>query len=147
MLALEGIPAIYLHSLLATENDPEKVAATGENRSINRHNWQCDELVAKLDDPGTHHAKVFNELSRRIAVRRKQAAFHPNATQYTLYLGDNVFAFWRQSMTRDQSIFAIHNVTDEEQEIPLRNINLMRKAQRLAISMVLSRASGSSAKT
>ena len=39
MLGLEGIPAFYIHNLLATENDLEGVAKTGENRSINRHKW------------------------------------------------------------------------------------------------------------
>ena len=42
--ALEGIPALYIHSLLATENDTDRVEHTGNNRSINRHIWQENDL-------------------------------------------------------------------------------------------------------
>ncbi|MBU2954403.1 sugar phosphorylase [Marinobacter sp. F3R08] len=125
MLALEGIPAFYIHSLLATENDLERVEHTGRLRSINRSQWQLDDLEKKLADPLSHHSEAFNELKRLIAIRRQQPAFHPNATQFTLHLGLQLFGFWRQSMRRDQSIFCIHNISDETQQIALSDINLI----------------------
>jgi sucrose phosphorylase len=125
MFALEGIPAIYIHSLLATENDQEKLARTGHNRSINRRQWDYEELNRLLDRPASHHRRVFAELCRLLRIRRRQPAFHPNATQYTLHLGPNLFAFWRQSVNRDQSIFAINNITREPQEVSLEAINLI----------------------
>lgn len=125
MLALEGIPAFYIHSLLGTENDHERVENTGRLRSINRGQWGLDTLEAELADPLSHHHKVFTELKRLIAIRRKQPAFHPNATQFTLHLGLQLFGFWRQSMRRDQSIFCIHNITDEVQQVSLGDINLI----------------------
>ncbi|MFL0797542.1 MAG: sugar phosphorylase [Cellvibrionaceae bacterium] len=124
MLGLEGIPAFYIHSLLGTENDYQKMENTGHNRSINRHQWQYDELKAALDG-NSSHAKVFAELKRLIQLRGQQAAFHPNATQFTLHLGEGIFAFWRQSMDRRQNIFCISNITDKEQIIPLSSINLV----------------------
>jgi len=60
-----------------------------------------------------------------IAIRRKQPAFHPNATQFTLHLGLQLFGFWRQSMRRDQSIFCIHNISNEVQQVALSDINLI----------------------
>ena len=39
MLALEGIPAIYIHSFLGTHNDQQRVINSGHNRAINRHQW------------------------------------------------------------------------------------------------------------
>lgn len=125
MLALEGIPALYIHSLLATENDNEKLEQTQHNRSINRHQWDYDELNRLLDRPDSHHRRIFAELCRLLRIRRRQPAFHPNATQYTLHLGPNLFAFWRQSMNREQSIFAINNITGEPQEVSLEAINLI----------------------
>ena len=125
MLALEGIPAFYIHSLLGTENDHDRVENTGRLRSINRGQWNLDKLEADLTDPLSHHHKVFTELKRLIAIRRKQPAFHPNATQFTLHLGLQLFGFWRQSMRRDQSIFCIHNITDEVQQVSLGDINLI----------------------
>lgn len=126
MLALEGIPALYIHSLLATPNHQAGVDATGRNRSINRYQWDYDDLSQKLADPNSTHAQVLSELSRLIQVRRRQAAFHPNATQYTLHpLNPALFAFWRQSITRDQSIFSVHNLSDQPQSLRLSDLNLV----------------------
>ncbi len=125
MLALEGIPAIYVHSLLATGNDYDRMKRTGHHRSINRHQWYYAILESVLNNEESQHFIVFTGLKKLIDIRIKQPAFHPNATQYTLHLGDEIFAFWRQSLQRDQSIFAINNISDTPQLIPLTSINLV----------------------
>ena len=125
LLALEGIPAFYFHSLLATGNDQERVSRTRHNRHINRYRWPQQQLEAALADPLSHHHTVLNELKKLIALRQQQAAFHPNATQFTLHLGDAVFAFWRQSLQRHQSIFALNNISAETQTVALADINLI----------------------
>ncbi len=125
MLSLEGIPAFYIHSLLATANDYDKMEATASNRSINRHTWDADELETLLADADSQHARALRQLTSLIQTRIRQPAFHPNATQYTLHLGDGIFSFWRQSRKRDQSIFCIHNISTEVQQLPLGNINLV----------------------
>lgn len=125
MLALEGIPAIYIQSFLGTRNDLARLEHTGRNRSINRQIWLEEDLENELGDPASVHACVFRELTRLLNIRKKQQAFHPNATQYTLHLGHEIFAFWRQNINRDQSIFCISNVTDEEKSICLADINLI----------------------
>jgi len=126
MLALEGIPAFYIHSLLATQNDHDKVKATGSKRAINRHEWQRSELCVQLDDVHNTHARVFDELARLITIRKRQRAFHPNATQFTMHFATNLFAFWRQSMDRAQSIFCIYNVTNKECSFALQDVNLVQ---------------------
>ena len=126
MMSLEGIPAFYIHSLLATHNDHEKVERTGRKRSINRHDWAYEKLENQLNDPTSPHTIVLEELCRLIQIRRRQKAFHPNATQYTLHpLNPALFAFWRQSITRDQSIFSVHNLSDQSQELRLADLNLV----------------------
>lgn len=125
MLALEGLPAIYVHSLLGTENDRTGMATTGHARSINRYKWPARGLQDALDDPERHHRQVFDTIKCLIRIRRDQAAFHPNATQYTLHFGNQIFAFWRESLNRDQSIFALHNVSDQPQTISLVELNLI----------------------
>lgn len=125
MFGLEGIPGIYIHSLIGTRNDYEKVEHTGQNRSINRHQWQAQSLDAELASPDSTHHQVFNALTHLLAIRRRQAAFHPNAVQFTLHLGSKLFGFWRQSMDRRQSVFCISNVTAEEQPLLLSRINLI----------------------
>ncbi len=125
MFALEGVPGVYIHSLLATQNDYEKVELTNQNRSINRSKWDYQELKEKLAEPSNHHAQVLASMTKLLKLRRAQPAFHPNAVQYTLHLGLSVFAFWRQSINRDQSIFCLFNVTDQTVSIPLSSVNLI----------------------
>ena len=125
MLALEGIPGIYIHSLLATSNDIDKLEQTEQNRSINRHEWDEEALMAELSTPTSQHAQVSGLLKKLIHLRKQQRAFHPNATQFTLHLGEKLFGFWRQSMDRRQSIFCIYNVTDTEQPLRIANLNLV----------------------
>lgn len=125
MLALEGVPAFYIHSLFGTENDVERVENTGNNRAINRAKWDINTLLNALDDKASHHHQVFNALKNRIAIRKQQKAFHPNATQFTLHFGTEIFGFWRQSIDRQQSIFCIFNISNKIQIIPLIDINLI----------------------
>jgi sucrose phosphorylase len=125
MLALEGIPAFYVHSLLGTHNDLDRVEHTNHNRAINRHQWDADRLHVELENPESQHHQVFTRLQELIRIRKRQRAFHPNATQFTLHLGACLFGFWRQSMDRMQSIFCIYNVTAVEQELNLSDINLI----------------------
>ncbi len=125
MLALEGMPAFYLHSLVGTTNDHERFESLGHNRAINRKQWNEDELVDLLENGDTHHHRVYQRLVELIKIRRTQPAFHPNATQFTLHLGDEIFAFWRQSLNRTQSIFCLNNITSEPQIVLLSSINLI----------------------
>ncbi len=125
VMSLEGIPAFYIHSLLATPNDHDGVEKTGVNRAINRHRWDYPKLRAAIDDPETVHAQVLSRMKRRIGIRTRQPAFHPNATQFTLQLGEGIFGVWRQSLDRSQSIFALHNLTDQTIALPVMSINLI----------------------
>ena len=125
MLALEGIPAFYIHSLLATGNDLEKVEQTQHNRSINRHQWDFEEISALLGDTTSQHALAYQQLTTLIAIRREQSAFHPNATQFTLHMGEQIFGFWRQSRDRKQSIFCVYNISPEPHSLLLSDLNLI----------------------
>lgn len=125
IMSLEGIPAFYIHSMLATANDHESVTRRGMNRAINRHRWHYPTLNTLLDDPDTEHAKVLGALSALLKIRAEQPAFHPNATQFTMPLDEHLFGLWRQSLDRRQSIFALHNVSDKTIEIETEALNLI----------------------
>jgi len=125
MFALEGLPGLYLHSLLGTQNDYRKLANTHHNRSINRHRWQESKLMKALADTSLHHGRVLATLMTLLDIRIKQPAFHPNATQFTLHLGLELFGFWRQSQNRKQSIFCISNITDQPKILMLNELNLI----------------------
>ena len=125
LLGLEGVPAIYLHSFLATNNDLSRVENTGHNRAINRHQWALDELTGLLHDAKSQHARCLQAIKQLIDTRQGQPAFHPNATQFTLNCGRSIFGFWRQSPDRAQSIFCLYNVTPTSTTIAAASLNLV----------------------
>ncbi len=125
MFALEGVPGIYIHSLLGTKNDYKKLSNTHHNRSINRHCWQEETLANALANKDLHHSKVLTSLQSLLNIRIKQPAFHPNATQFTLHLGLQLFGFWRQSQNKKQSIFCISNISNKPVLLPLSELNLI----------------------
>ena len=125
MLGIEGIPAIYIHSLIGSTNDYKQVEITNNKRSINRRSWNYDVIDKLLIDNDTLNFQIYNELSKLIDIRKNQAAFHPNATQFTFNLGKNFFGFWRQSHDKRQSIFCVSNVTNVFQYLDLSELNLI----------------------
>lgn len=128
MMSLEGIPAFYVQSFLAAENDEARAAKTGQNRSLNRTQWQASQINAELAAGDTAMAQIFFELRRRLAIRKKQTAFHPDATQFTLHIKPGMFGFWRQSLDRQQSLFVVTNITREQKLLSLRDMNLYGSA-------------------
>ncbi|MCD1625662.1 MAG: sugar phosphorylase [Paracoccaceae bacterium] len=126
VMSLEGIPAFYIHSLLATPNDHDSVEKRGMNRAINRHRWDYPALRERLAQPDTDQTQVMAGLRARLRLRRRQPAFHPNATQFTIHTADDrVFGLWRQSLDRKQSIFALHNVSAAPVILPSTCLNLI----------------------
>ena len=122
MMSLEGVPAFYIHSLFGTENDYALYQKTGHNRSLNR--GKIDYNKMNTEDTNTKESKIYNKLKELLLIRRNQAAFHPNALQFTLHLGNELYGIWRQSTDKTQSIFCVTNITEEIVTLSLLDINL-----------------------
>ncbi|EJW21673.1 putative glucosyltransferase [alpha proteobacterium IMCC14465] len=129
MMSLEGIPAFYIQSLLASENDEARAAEAGHNRALNRTQWSAKNIDDTLSDETSPLSQIFRELKKRLEIRKNQKAFHPDATQFTLHLKPGMFGFWRQSLDRKQSLFVVTNITHEEKLLSLRDMNLYQQAQ------------------
>ncbi|OKH87175.1 alpha-amylase family glycosyl hydrolase [Thalassospira sp. TSL5-1] len=123
-MSLEGIPAIYVQSIFASENDHKGFEQTGIPRRLNRKIWQLADAEAALENPGMPQ-QAFGQLRALMSIRQGQPAFHPNATQYTLNLGSELLGVWRQSHLNDQSIFCVFNLTAQDQDLDLSRINLI----------------------
>jgi len=128
-LGLRGIPAIYIHSLTATQNDLKKFRLTGAARSINRHQWDYRKLKDLISNPHTPNGVVLSEFRRLLRNRRFQMAFHPEAPQEVLDLEDCFFGIRRTSLNGSQEIVAVSNVTDLTRELSLQNIWKLGKSQ------------------
>ncbi len=114
VLAMKGIPAIYFHSLVGTRNDQKAVELTNRPRSINRYKWQQRQLNRLLADETSMSARIFNEYLKLLRVRRRHTAFHPEAGQEILEIGDELFALKRTSVDQRETILAVHNFTDRD---------------------------------
>lgn len=112
LLSIVGVPGVYVHSLLGSENYYEGVEESNINRRINREKLNKDQLVKDLNDD-TLRAKVFNELSNLIKLRRTQKAFHPNAKQEVLFLDDRVFSIIRENEETGDTILVLVNVSND----------------------------------
>jgi glycosidase len=108
-LSLQGIPAVYFHSLCATPNDQAGFSETGRARTLNRKKWQLSELDSVLNKKNTTSAKVFDWYVTTLRKRASAPAFHPNASQEVLDLGNEVFGLVRSSTDEQQSIVCLYN--------------------------------------
>lgn len=115
LLSVIGIPGIYIHSLLGSQNDLKGVEKTGRYRSINRE--KLDRHIVEQQLTGdTLRSKVFQRFKQLLAVRREQPAFHPNAGQEVLMLDDRLFSIKRIAKNGEHIVVLI-NITNEEIEI------------------------------
>ncbi|MBF57478.1 MAG: alpha-amylase [Halomonas sp.] len=120
MLSLQGIPALYIHTLTGTLNDVEGVERSGRLRSINRRRWQRSELDLLLDSPSTPTHDVFHALNRLLDQRRQEPCFHPNAAQRVLVSAPELLAVERGPLHDGRRLLALYNVTDLP--LPLENV-------------------------
>ena len=110
MLSLRGVPALYIHSLLATGNDLVGVERTGRTRSINRPQLDLADVEADLVDASTARQQVFEALTRVLRVRQGEEAFSPDAPQTVRVISDALVTFRRGEGAA--AVFVIVNVTD-----------------------------------
>ncbi len=117
MLAMQGVPGIYFHSLLGSHNWQAGLAQTGRNRTINRQKFELDELEKALAQPTSQTAQVFKRYVALLAARIAHPAFHPNAAQAIVTLPDNpaLFGLLRTATDSGEQILAIHNVANVAQ--------------------------------
>lgn len=126
LLSVIGVPAIYYHSLLGSENDYEGLEQSGINRRINREKLSYDVISQQLQDHPRRSA-IFEGLSHMIAVRKQQSAFSPYAPQEVLQLHKEVFALIRHNETTNEKVLFVVNVNCQPVvvDLPFAGVNLL----------------------
>ncbi len=109
MLAMIGVPGIYLHSLLGSRNYHEGVKATGHYRTINREKLNADALLDALAAEGTIRRAVFARYKRLLEIRTGDPAFHPLGGQTVLDVHPEVFALERTAPDQRSRVIALNN--------------------------------------
>jgi sucrose phosphorylase len=132
MLALQGVPGIYVHSLIGSHNYHAGVEQTGRYRSINREKWERADLEQRLAQEGGHERTVFERFADLIAKRRNQQAFHPNGPQQIVDAGAVLFTLLRTSPDGRERVLCIHNVSNQNQALRINASQLgIRPGSRL----------------
>ena len=119
MISFEGIPAIYFNSLFGKSNDEAKYIITGNNRDVNRYKWNYKNISKKLNNKNSKQSIFFKKISNLLSIRRKQKAFHPNASRHNISLGTKIFSFKRISINKEQTIICITNLSSKIQRVRL----------------------------
>jgi sucrose phosphorylase len=115
MLALVGVPGIYVHSLVGSSNNEAGVAETGRARTINRQKWQRAELEVALNDPVSRAHQVFRRYVELLRARARHKAFHPNGGQQVITGHPAVFALMRVSPNGEDWMLCLHNISARPQ--------------------------------
>ena len=126
---LPGVPAVYIHSILGSHNWEEGVKQTGRARTINRKKLKLDNILQQLKDPETFRYKVFFPYIELIKTRKKQLAFHPNASFEILEIDPKVFAIERYC--ESQTIYALTNISSEHVSVSFSGDKVLRKMKDL----------------
>lgn len=114
MMFLQGMPAIYIHSLLGTTNDIVGMKKSGINRRINRRRLHLNELDEMFRNEESLQTIVFKEYVKLIKIKLEDKSFSPSAKQEVVYLNDKVFSIIRDHDSNKYKILVLVNVSDEE---------------------------------
>jgi hypothetical protein len=101
MLATAGVPGVYIHALLASENDTALVSTTGAARSINRTRLEQPALEQRLTDPQARAARSLAAIKTMLGWRQSTPAFHPASDQNILDTPPAVLGIERRNESGD----------------------------------------------
>ncbi len=115
LLAMAGLPGIYIHSLLGSRSDTALMAETGRNRSINRAKLDAATVRAELDDPSSLRHLVFTGIGRLLRARAAEPTLHPDAGQRIRASDPGLVLIERSNAGR--RLLAAINVTPEPRDL------------------------------
>jgi len=111
MLTLPGLPGIYIHSLLGTQNDLAAVEKSGVKRRINRSKLNYDKLLETLSEEGSLRNLVFTEYKKLLQIRRSYKWFDPFLGFETKTKGNQVIVI--QKKRGKKRFWAVFNFSDK----------------------------------
>ena len=111
LLSLQGVPGIYVHSLLGSENDIQGMTSSNINRRINREKLKYHQLVNELKNPDSVRSSIFKKYLELLQLRKEHNAFSPSSGQDVLDIDKRVFSIIRES--KDEKILVLINVSNE----------------------------------
>jgi len=108
MLALQGMPLIYAHSLVGSSNDAEGFAATGNGRDLNRARIDSGDMADALADPGSRSAQIWSGIESMLARRSANQAFHPASRQFIHPSDPGMFVIERRAVSGARALVVVN---------------------------------------
>jgi sucrose phosphorylase len=118
-LALLGVPAIYLPSIVGAYVTSDYKVNERDPRSINRNTIRVQQLLEQLSVPESHASRILEGFVHLIQTRTRCPAFHPSAEQRVLLVNRAVFCVARRLRRGEEIVMALTNVTASAQELQL----------------------------
>ncbi len=110
LFSMAGVPAVYIHSLLGSENDREGAETSGIYRRINREKLNLKNLSDELSKDSLRKG-IYEGFVKLSKIRRSENAFSPFAEQNILNINKSLFALERFNKNTNEKIIAIINVS------------------------------------
>ena len=104
MIALRGVPLLYLGALAGDTNDVDGFTRTGHARDLNRRRFTFDALDAELRAPAGAWSSIRSLLTRRAS----SPAFHPSSPQRVLDAPDGCVVVARGPFAGQQAVVAVN---------------------------------------
>lgn len=118
LFSLQGVPGIYIHSLLGSRNDYYGKTTSGIPRRINREKLELSYIRKQLTET-SNRKTIFEAMIKRLDIRRKESAFSPLAEQKVLKLKPEVLSLIRENRETGAKVYVLVNVSDAIQSIEL----------------------------
>jgi len=116
MLAIKGVPGIYIHSLLGSRNDLEAVNRTGEKRMINRAKLGEQALENALADHRSRRHQVLSRFVDLLKAREAEGAFHPLSKRNVWDCDKRLLVIERTY--KGDRVWVVINVSEDEVPVP-----------------------------
>ncbi len=122
LFALAGLPAVYFHSWIGSEQWTEGPSMLGYKRAINREKLPIDEVEAELRDRDSLRAAVYDGFSKMLTFRKEEAAFSPYAPQTILPAEEQIFAVLRGPDRFGRRVLCAQNFGSKRANLGLENV-------------------------
>ncbi len=111
IIALKGVPAFYLPTIMTSENDTSRFLKTGERRDLNREKFDKEQLIELLNDKNSLASRSLILLRHAMKTRGLYEAFDPEQPMNCYSKDHNDIVVISRGIDEDK-IFAIHNMTN-----------------------------------
>ncbi len=135
VLALQGVPLIYLNNLIGADNWSEGVERLGYGRAINREKFNYKKIKNQLNNKSSKKAQIYNGYKKLLKVRINEALFSPQVSQKILNFCSSLIVILRYK--NNNKLLALFNVSNKE--VVIKSIDIKRYLKKIKVKDILSK--------